>query len=89
MLRQFAALVRKLGSFIEHYTAPNEELKLLSSHFVQPQFLSLSLSRLASCPEITYMHVNALPHMPTMASSNSAANKDMMSKILTNGDTIF
>ena len=30
-----------------------------------------------------------LPHMPTLGSSNSAANKDIMSKILTNGDTIF
>ena len=33
--------------------------------------------------------VNPLPHMPTLGSSNSAANKDMMSKILTNGHTIF
>ena len=32
---------------------------------------------------------NPLPHMPILGSSNSAANKDMMSKILTNGDTIF
>ena len=30
-----------------------------------------------------------LPDMPIIGSSNSAANKDMMSKILTNGDTIF
>ena len=33
--------------------------------------------------------VNPLPHMPILCSSNSAANKHMMSKILTNGDTIF
>ena len=33
--------------------------------------------------------INPLPHMPILDSSNSAANKDMMSKILTNGDTIF
>ena len=33
--------------------------------------------------------VNPLPHMPILVSSNSAANKGMMSKILTNGDTIF
>ena len=33
--------------------------------------------------------VNPLPHMPILGSCNSAANKDMMSKILTNGDTIF
>ena len=33
--------------------------------------------------------VNPLPHMPVFGSSNSAANKDMMSKIWTNGDTII
>ena len=32
---------------------------------------------------------NLLPHMPILGSFNSAANKDMMSKILTNGDTVF
>ena len=31
---------------------------------------------------------NALPDMPILSSSNSAANKDMMSKIWTSGDTI-
>ena len=30
-----------------------------------------------------------LPHMPILVSSNPAANKDMMSKILINGHTIF
>ena len=32
---------------------------------------------------------NPLPHMLILGSSNSAAYEDMMSKILTNGDTIF
>ena len=32
---------------------------------------------------------NPLPHMPILGSSNSAANKDMISKIWTNGDTII
>ena len=32
---------------------------------------------------------NPLPYMPILGSSNSAANKDMMSKILTNGNTNF
>ena len=32
---------------------------------------------------------NPLPHMPILGSSNSAANKALMSKILTNGNTIF
>ena len=30
-----------------------------------------------------------LLHLPILGSSNSAENKDMMSKILTNGDTII
>ena len=34
-------------------------------------------------------HFNLLPDMPISGSSNSAANKDMMSKIWTNGDTII
>ena len=33
--------------------------------------------------------INPLPHMPILGSSNSAANKDSVSKILTNGETIF
>ena len=33
--------------------------------------------------------VNPSPHPPILGSSNSAANKDMMPKILTNGDAVF
>ena len=33
--------------------------------------------------------LNSLPHMPILGSSNSAANKDMMAKIWTNGDMII
>ena len=33
--------------------------------------------------------VNPLPYMSNLGSSNSAVNKDMMSKIWTNGDTII
>ena len=33
--------------------------------------------------------LNPLPHMPILGSSNSAANKDVMSQKMTNGDTIF
>ena len=32
---------------------------------------------------------NPLPHMAFLGSSNSVANKDMMSKIWVNGDTVF
>ena len=33
--------------------------------------------------------INPLPDVPILGSSNSAANKDVVSKILTNEDTIF
>ena len=33
--------------------------------------------------------LNPLPDMPILGFSNSAANKDMMSKIWTNGDTVI
>ena len=33
--------------------------------------------------------INPLPYMPILGSSNSAGNKDMMSKIWTHGDTII
>ena len=33
--------------------------------------------------------VNPLPYMPILGSPNSAANKDMMLKIWTNGDKII
>ena len=32
---------------------------------------------------------NSLPHMQILGSSNSAANKDMMSKIWQNGNTVI
>ena len=32
---------------------------------------------------------NTLPHMQILGSSSSSANKDMMTKILTNGDAII
>ena len=38
---------------------------------------------------IVWLWVNPLPHKPISGSSNSAANKDMMSEILTNWDSIF
>ena len=33
--------------------------------------------------------INPLPDMPILGSSNSAVNKDILSKIRTNGDTII
>ena len=36
-----------------------------------------------------HVSLNRLSQMPILGSSSSAANKDMMSKKLTNGDTIF
>ena len=36
-----------------------------------------------------YRSINPLPHMAILGSTNSAANRDMMSKIWINGDTII
>ena len=36
-----------------------------------------------------FQYCNPLSDMPILGSSNSAANKDMMAKIWTNGDTII
>ena len=45
--------------------------------------------RLSFCPlESKFSHL-PLPDMPIMGSSNSAASKDMVSKIWINGDTIL
>ena len=38
---------------------------------------------------VTLYGFNPLPDMPILGFSSSAANKDMMSKMMTNGDTIF
>ena len=35
------------------------------------------------------VNINPLPHMPILGFSSSAANKEMMSKIWTNGDTVI
>ena len=39
-------------------------------------------------PHLPVDLINPLPDMPILGSSSSAANKDMMSNIWTNGDTI-
>ena len=39
--------------------------------------------------QITPSSFNPLPDMPVLGSSNSASNKDMMSNIWTNGDTVI
>ena len=50
----------------------------------KPYTLSFKLTKSVLSPTI-----NPLPDMPMLGSSNSAANKNMMSKILTTGDTTF
>ena len=39
--------------------------------------------------QIKMFFINRLPDMPILGSSNSAANKDLMSKVWTNWDTII
>ena len=47
-----------------------------------------SIVRCTDCCTVTEI-MNSLPDMPILDSSKLAANKDMMSKILTDGDTDF
>ena len=43
----------------------------------------------ANLARILGFGVNPLPDMPILGSSNSTANKGMMSKIRTNGDSVL
>ena len=43
---------------------------------------------LSDIESTSFVTLSLLLHMPNLGPSNSAANKDMMSKIGTNGDTI-
>ena len=56
-----------------------------NSYFVQDN------SRIVPIPTLrrTYISINPLPHMAILGSTNSAANRDMMSKIWINGETII
>ena len=64
-----------------------EKLLVTSCHFHQISNCCLQNSFNLEASKICRLG-KALPHMPILHSSNSAANKDM-SKILTNEDTIF
>ena len=54
-------------------------LSVLSSHHLQT-----GMDNFSYC-----LTLNPLPYIPNLGSSNSVANKDMMSKIWTNGDAII
>ena len=57
------------------------------SNFISPRWLSLVEHSRANA-SLVYC-INPLPDMPILGSSNSAASKDLMSKIWTNGDIII
>ena len=69
---------------------------ILWAHFTSPNLTAL-LYVFTGCRNITQIFQtgmyrdshNPLPDKPIFGSSNSAANKDMMSKIWTNGDAII
>ena len=64
------------------------EIACYEHFFPFPQCLQKACFPGASKDVIVWEWVNPLPHMPIIGSSNSAANKDMIAKIWTNGDTI-
>ena len=63
---------------------------VLPSHFRNFTQLDIILPNDSSNFEVFgSKNINPLPDMPILGFSNSAANKDMMSKILTNRDTVI
>ena len=50
---------------------------------------SYQMMRFWFCPKLKDLFLNPLPDMPSLGFSNSAANKEMISKIWTNGDSII
>ena len=53
------------------------------------RMLSDKINNLRQFLNAVFLKLNPLPHMVILGSSNSAANKDMMSRIWTNGDTVI
>ena len=53
------------------------------------QLFGLISANLSFLSLFSALMFNPLPDMPILGSSNAAANKDMMSKIWTNGDSII
>ena len=62
----------------------------LSSTFIKFQIATCKLFQFRSVKHLSFgKAVNPSPDLPNLSTSNSAANKHMMSKIWTNGDTII
>ena len=91
----YCIIEKKKKSFIQNLSTVNtkflNEIDLtfccLEKAFVI--FLWYFTTKTVSIMKCTVQYVYRLPNMPILGSWNSAANKDIMSKILTNGDTIF
>ena len=61
----------------------------MKNTFIVLNVFQLQLFNIIFFSKVSKPILNPLPHMPIFGSSNSAANKDIMPKILTNADTIF
>ena len=57
--------------------------------FIPQCFLHYYQRKMSIFLQVAWKYLTLYPHMPILGSSNSAANKDMMPKIWTNGDTII
>ena len=78
----------KLSKWIEN-TAGKGEIAHDEQFLLFPQCFQKSCTADTYKPGLVWERVNPVPHMAILDSSNSAANKDMMSKIWTNGETII
>ena len=94
--QQFSKKVKSFGPCQPAQTAQDDMGQYFSQIHYAPLFTEQMLIYMHKSLDLKCIDVgvqnsfnNPLPDMPILGSSNSAANKDMMSKILTNGDAIF
>ena len=80
---------QKLFSNASKYSKENQKFFSNASKYSKENQKLFSNASKYSKENNTKNILDPLPHRPNLGSSNSAANKDIMSKILTNGDTIF
>ena len=79
---------KKFSKRVEN-TVGKGEIACYEQFLLFPQCFQKASFPGASKGVIVWEWVNPLPRMPILGSCNSTANKDVMSKMLTNGDTVF
>ena len=87
MYQDKLAFLKKQLKQLEEGTLP--EYQKRNKKIDQQYRERLKLTEVFKEYEVKGTPLNPVPHVPILDSCNSAENKDMTSKILTNGDTVF